>query len=141
MTEVPAPRSNALLLGQEEAEGRFVAALSSGRLPHAWLLTGKSGIGKAARAYRVARFLLARPDGRPGLDGSLAIDTAEPTFRQIAGGAHPDLMVLVVGVFGILERELPPGDAVDGVLPPQDDDHLVGSRTIQNAIAWGCTWC
>ncbi len=98
MTEVPAPRSNALLLGQEEAEGRFVAALSSGRLPHAWLLTGKSGIGKATLAYRVARFLLARPDGRPGLDGSLAIDAAEPTFRQIAGGAHPDLMVLERGI-------------------------------------------
>ncbi len=98
MSEVLEPRANPNLLGQEEAEGRLVSALTSGRLPHTWLLTGKSGIGKATLAFRVARFLLARPEGQPGLDGSLTIDPAEPAFRQVAAGTHPDLMVLERGV-------------------------------------------
>jgi len=94
----PHPRETAMLLGQEKAEARLLAALGSGRLPHGWLLTGKAGIGKATLAYRIARFLLARPDARPGLTGDLAIDPDDPVFRQVAAGAHPDLIVLEPGV-------------------------------------------
>ncbi len=92
------PRSTAVLVGQEIAEQRLLAALQSGRLPHAWLLTGKTGIGKASLAFRLARFLLARPDGQTGLTGDMTIDPEEEAFRQVAVGAHPDLLVLERGV-------------------------------------------
>src|SRR5690606_28544847 len=55
----PEPRANPRLLGQEEAEARLLAAEASGRLPHAWLLAGPRGIGKATLAFRFARYLLA----------------------------------------------------------------------------------
>jgi DNA polymerase-3 subunit delta' len=43
------------------AEAAFLSALNAGRLPHAWLLTGPRGIGKATFAWRAARYLIATP--------------------------------------------------------------------------------
>ncbi len=34
-------------------------AYRSGRIPHAWLIGGAQGIGKATLAYRMAKFVLA----------------------------------------------------------------------------------
>ncbi|GAB5471035.1 MAG: DNA polymerase III subunit delta' [Rhodospirillales bacterium] len=89
-----APRETSELHGQAEAEARLLSALRSGRMPHAWLFTGRPGIGKATLAFRLARYLLAYPEGRPALVESLGIDPEEPTFRQVAVGSHPDLTVL-----------------------------------------------
>jgi len=65
-------------------------AMDSGRMHHAWLLTGPSGIGKATLAYRFARHLLA---GAPR-GGSLALDPSHPIFRRIAAGTHADLLTV-----------------------------------------------
>lgn len=104
----PLPHKNPELVGQGAAEARLLGAWRSGRLPHAWLLQGPRGIGKATLAYRMARFVLAggpeagRDEG-PGLfgadevppsPGSLALDPEHPVSRQVAAGAHPDLFVL-----------------------------------------------
>ena len=43
-----------------EAEAALLASYKSGRLPHAWLVTGPRGVGKATLAFRFARFLLAQ---------------------------------------------------------------------------------
>ena len=56
---LPPPRENALLFGHEAAEAALLDAALSGRLPHAWLISGPSGVGKATLAFRFARFLLA----------------------------------------------------------------------------------
>lgn len=94
------PRRNPNLLGQAEAEARMLAAQDSGRLPHAWLLTGRKGIGKATLAYRFARFLLSEPQDQ-GLFAapadSLAISEDDGVFRRIAASAHPDLMTVELG--------------------------------------------
>jgi DNA polymerase III subunit delta' len=58
------PRETERLFGHAESEQRFLQAYQSGRMPHAWLLSGPEGIGKASFAYRAARFLLSHPDGR-----------------------------------------------------------------------------
>ena len=95
--ERPTPRSATVLIGQDEAEQALLAAHGSGRMHHAWLLTGPSGIGKATLAYRFARFLLAGGGG-PSLFGglleSLAIDPRDPAAQKVAAGSHPDLAVL-----------------------------------------------
>jgi len=95
----PPPRENPDLIGHESAEAAFLAAFNSGRLPHAWLIAGPRGIGKATLAFRCARFLLAQaPTG--GLFGaaapatSLAIAPEHPAFRLAASGAHPDLLTV-----------------------------------------------
>ena len=55
----PEPRANPLLLGHEAAETTLLEAMRSGRMHHAWLITGPDGVGKATLAYRFARRLLA----------------------------------------------------------------------------------
>ncbi len=92
MNALPAPRENPDLVGQEAAEKVFFDRWRSGRLAHAWLITGPAGIGKATLAYRIARFLLADGEGTQG--GPLAIPTDHPVFHRVASGGHVDLMVL-----------------------------------------------
>ncbi len=99
--EVPAPRANPELIGHPGAEATLLRAFRSGRLPHAWLITGPRGIGKATLAFRFARFLLAgggAGDLFGGTPDSLALDPADPVFRRVAAGAHPDLRLLERGV-------------------------------------------
>lgn len=103
---IPEPRENPDLVGQNAAESVLAAAASGGRMPHAWLLTGPKGIGKATLAFRCARFLLAgggtRPDAGPDMFGDEADTAADsfylapdtPTFRQVAAAGHANLRVL-----------------------------------------------
>ena len=44
----PEPRKNPDLIGHQGAEAEFMAAYNSGRMPHAWLISGPKGTGKAA---------------------------------------------------------------------------------------------
>ena len=95
----PAPRANPELTGHEAAERTLFNAFGSGRLPHAWLITGPRGIGKATLAYRFARFALAGGAGQgPNLFGetpqTLRLDPGLPVFGRVARGTHPDLKVL-----------------------------------------------
>jgi DNA polymerase-3 subunit delta' len=83
----PEPRANPLLLGHEAAETTLLEAMRSGRMHHAWLITGPDGVGKATLAYRFARRLLA---GTP-TDDTLELDPTHPVFRRVAAGAHADL--------------------------------------------------
>ena len=72
-------------------------AIKSGRIPHAWLIGGPPGIGKATLAYRLARFVLAHPDPQaPAVQKatSLAVDADHPVARRIAAQAQGDLLVL-----------------------------------------------
>ena len=77
MSDTTHPRNLETLEGVETQQSAFDAALSRGRLHHAWLLTGAAGLGKAAFAYCAARRLLG--------PGSLPL---------ISASSHPDLMVL-----------------------------------------------
>ena len=86
----PEPRANPLLLGQEPAEALLLEAMRSGRMHHAWLITGPEGVGKATLAFRFARRLLA---GMPGAD-SLAVPAGHPVFRRIAARSHADLLTV-----------------------------------------------
>lgn len=97
----PHPRHTATLIGQAAAERVLLQAHASGRLPHAWLLTGPRGVGKATLAYRFARFLLAPDCQGGGLFGgapeSLEVPQDHPVFRRVAAGGHADLMTLERG--------------------------------------------
>jgi DNA polymerase III subunit delta' len=86
----PDPRANPILLGHPEAEATILEAMRTGRMHHAWLITGPEGVGKATLAYRFARRLLA---GRPTVE-SLALDTTSPVFRRVAAGSHADLLTV-----------------------------------------------
>jgi len=91
------PRETTSLFGHGEAERALLEAYKTGRIPHAWLIGGSPGIGKATLAFRMARFVLAHPDPRAAevqKATSLAIDPAHPVARRIAVQAQGDLLVL-----------------------------------------------
>lgn len=92
----PMPERQAAWLGRASAEETLLRAYAGGRMHHAWILAGPRGIGKATLAFRFARFVLANPEPTSATAEarSLAIDPAARTFRQVAAGAHPNLLVL-----------------------------------------------
>lgn len=91
----PHPRETLQWFGHEEAERALLEAYRGGRMPHAWLIGGPAGIGKATLAYRMARFVLAHPDPAAVQSArSLALPADHRVVRQIAAQGHPDLLVL-----------------------------------------------
>ncbi len=95
----PPPRANWWLSGHDEAERRLVGLAVADRLPHAWLISGPAGIGKATLAFRFARWLLAKEPAGDGLfcdpgAGGLFLDPAHPVFRRVASGGHADLLTI-----------------------------------------------
>jgi DNA polymerase-3 subunit delta' len=94
---VKLPRETNVLFGHADAEEALLASYKSGRVPHAWLIGGPPGIGKATLAYRFARFVLAHPDPAAAevqKATSLAVDPDHPAARRIAVQAQGDLLAL-----------------------------------------------
>jgi DNA polymerase III subunit delta' len=95
--EPPHPRETSAWFGHAAAERALVEAYRGGRIPHAWLIGGPAGIGKATLAYRMARFVLTHPDpSAPSVQAAatLAVDPAHPVARRVAARAHGDLLAL-----------------------------------------------
>lgn len=97
MPSVPHPRETTSLYGHAAAEAALLTAYKSGQIPHAWLIGGGQGIGKATLAYRMARFVLTHPD--PFSENvqqvsSLQVDAPHPVARQVAAGSHGGLLTL-----------------------------------------------
>jgi DNA polymerase-3 subunit delta' len=103
------PRETQALLGQGAALELASAALRGGRPPHAWLIAGPPGIGKATMAYRMARYLLRYGATAEG-PADLSVPSEDRVSRQIAARAHPGLLVLKRGLnprTGKPQTELP----------------------------------
>ena len=88
------PSENPLLVGHAEAAATLASAYHSGKLPHALLLAGPRGIGKATFAYHLAYHLLRHPKHENAPETLAAPDPDSPLFRQIAMGAHPAVLHL-----------------------------------------------
>src|ERR1700761_5309490 len=97
-----APRRNPSLIGHAASETALAQAVEAGRLPHAILIGGARGIGKATFAFRFARWLLASPgaEERGGLFGApppaadLSLSSDHPVSRRISAGGHADLLTV-----------------------------------------------
>jgi DNA polymerase-3 subunit delta' len=115
-SEAPHPRTTAVLFGHAGAEAALLAAFRGGRIPHAFLIAGPKGIGKATLAYRLARFVLAHPDpAAPEVAKatSLTVDPDHPVARHIAAQGQPDLLILerTLNDKGVLHKQI----AVDDI--------------------------
>lgn len=84
------PCASTRLVGHETAVMQMLSIVRSGH--HAILMDGERGIGKATAAFHLANALL---DGAT-LDGDhLPVpDPSSPSVRQVAQGAHPNLIHL-----------------------------------------------
>ncbi len=94
---VPHPRETSELFGHREAETALLSAYKSGRIPHAWLIGGGQGIGKATLAYRMARFVLSHRDPLSASvqrADTLAVDPNGSVARHVASSSHGGLLTL-----------------------------------------------
>lgn len=110
------PRETVSLYGHREAEATLLEAYRGGQCPHAWLIGGPHGIGKATLAFRFARFVLAQPiPSAPSVQNatSLKIDADHSAARHIAAGTHGGLLVLerTLNDRGVLRTEISVEDA------------------------------
>ena len=95
----PHPRETLRVFGHEEAQAEMLRAHASGRMHHAWLMTGPRGVGKATLAWRFARFLLATPDDdggmfAPSAPQTLDIPADHPVARRMLQLSEPRLFLL-----------------------------------------------
>jgi DNA polymerase-3 subunit delta' len=89
------PRHVKNLLGHADAERRMRRAFDSGKMHHAWLISGVKGIGKASLAYRFAAYILSAAESRAlDIADDLSIDHNSRTAHWLASRSHPDLFVL-----------------------------------------------
>jgi DNA polymerase-3 subunit delta' len=99
----PHPRETGTLFGHAAPEAEFLQAFTSGRVHHAWMLTGPKGVGQATLAWRLAQFLLATPEDDGGMFAappptSLDIDPANPVARRLLQLAEPRHFLLRRGL-------------------------------------------
>ncbi|HZF93598.1 MAG TPA: DNA polymerase III subunit delta' [Allosphingosinicella sp.] len=82
------------LFGHDDAVAAFKDGMSSGRLHHAWLISGPEGVGKALFAQKAALRVLAEGAGPPVTSPGLDVPDTHPIARLVEAGSHPDLMRL-----------------------------------------------
>ncbi|MDF2119712.1 DNA polymerase III subunit delta' [Roseiarcaceae bacterium H3SJ34-1] len=93
----PHPRDMFDFFGHEAAEQELLEAYRSGKLPQAWIIGGKEGIGKATLAWRFARFVLAHgdPQSPPVANAQdLSVDPEHPVARRMLAMSHNDVVAL-----------------------------------------------
>lgn len=90
--DLPHPRRVYELFGQDTPARAAQEAFASGRMHHAWMITGPKGSGKATLAWRLARRVLG---ARPGSDDApLSADPADPVCQRLEARSHPDLLLV-----------------------------------------------
>jgi DNA polymerase-3 subunit delta' len=88
-SQKPSPRFFRDILGQERVLGYLKAALSRGRLAHAYLFLGPEGVGKASIAQALAAALNCTDPREDGDACGMC-----PSCRRLAAGTHPDFLVI-----------------------------------------------
>jgi len=111
LAEYPHPRETKHLYGNEVAQAELAAAIDNGAMHHAWLLTGKEGIGKATLAYRAAVYALADDGERTPL---LKVRAGIIAERQVIRLSHPGLLVIRRG-YDVKTKRFPSAITVDEV--------------------------
>ncbi len=96
-----------MLIGHSQPRAQLASLLESGTFPHALLLHGPKGIGKATLARLLAERLICGPAvaeadmfGTVAATDPLAPNEASPQYHQLQAGSCPD--------FHVLERLLNP---------------------------------
>jgi DNA polymerase-3 subunit delta' len=102
-------RANHDLFGHRHAAGTLEQAARSGRLPHAWVIAGPPGIGKATFAYRFARWLLSGGAERAAAVGHPPLHLAQehPAFRRIVARGHADFAALTPAGSATVKSTIP----------------------------------
>ena len=93
----PHPRHTTTLIGHADGERELLHAYRQNRLPHAIILGGPAGIGKATLAWRLTRFLTANPlwsSRRVAEAADLSVPPDSKAAAEISSLSHPDVSLL-----------------------------------------------
>ena len=86
------------ILGHDDFLANIATSLSTGRMHHAWLLSGPVGIGKASMARLAAAWLLSEGAESAALfsieHSNLKIDKRDAGSNLVLRGAHPDCKII-----------------------------------------------
>ncbi|MGC6517912.1 MAG: DNA polymerase III subunit delta' [Candidatus Puniceispirillaceae bacterium] len=87
------------LRGHQRQISQAETSFAGGKMHHAWLLTGQSGIGKSLFAHHLAAAIISAQDTESALFSddvpfSLALDENNPVTRQVLQLAHPDFLYI-----------------------------------------------
>jgi DNA polymerase-3 subunit delta' len=88
-SQEPSPRFFRDILGQKRVLGYLKAALSRGRLAHAYLFLGPEGVGKASIARALAAALNCSDPREDGDACGMC-----PSCKRLAAGTHPDFLAI-----------------------------------------------
>lgn len=95
------PAETSELLGHTAALQHFYDQMETGRLHHAYLVSGVEGIGKATFAFQCAKLLVSggalyepEPQGLFASEAPAALmpDMEHPAIHRVVIGTHPDVM-------------------------------------------------
>lgn len=106
------------IIGQDQALTALQSALRRNRLPHAVLLNGPTGIGKATSAGVLAQALNCRPSGPGDACGTC------PSCYKVERGLHPDVLWVAPQKGRIRLRQVSPRKA-DGSEPEPPHEPIV----------------
>lgn len=90
----PHPRHTRQLFGHVEEEAAFANGFGAGRMHHAWLVTGPTGIGKATLAYRFAKYVLSDARDRMEQPGRLDVSPDSVGAKGVEALSHTGLFVI-----------------------------------------------
>ncbi len=94
LADIPEPAESTFLSGHAEEFAGLADAYRRGKLPHALVVAGPRGIGKATLAFHLARHILAHPDAAKAPAEPTATDPGGQLYRLVAQGAHPSVLHL-----------------------------------------------
>ncbi len=88
------PAENPIVTGHDEMLSHLARQYRTGRMHHAWLITGPRGIGKATLAFRFAGHVLRHPDPGTAPQNWVTPEVNDVVESRVAGGGHPNLLHL-----------------------------------------------
>ena len=94
------PRETPFLIGHQDQVGLCLDRLGQGRFPHALLLQGPKGVGKATFAYHLIRTLFSEPSQdaekkSPFVsEDSFRCDPESALFKRVRARGHGDLKIV-----------------------------------------------
>ncbi len=87
---IPDPLENRSIFGHDETLDLLCARYASGKMHHAWLLSGPRGIGKATLSARFAAHVFRYPDAGKAPHHYVVPSHDDAVERQVMRGAHPN---------------------------------------------------
>lgn len=89
---IPDPLETRVVVGHDNVLEMLCARYASGKMHHAWLISGPRGIGKATMAARFAGHVFRYRDPATAPRQYLVPASDDAVERRISRGAHPNLL-------------------------------------------------